>query len=105
MNGLYSCIIAISMYSKIPMPNVEWTEERMRYVMCFFPLVGIVQGAALGLWLHLALDVLNLSVGAAALTGAAIPLLVTGGIHMDGFSWIPWMPFIPMATEAESWKF
>ena len=44
MNGLYSCIIAISMYSKIPMPNVEWTEERMRYVMCFFPLVGIVQG-------------------------------------------------------------
>ena len=85
MNGLYSCIIAISMYSKIPMPNVEWTEERMRYVMCFFPLVGIVQGAALGLWLHLALDVLNLSVGAAALTGAAIPLQVTGGIHMDGF--------------------
>ena len=85
MNGLYSCIIAISMYSKIPMPNVEWSEDRMRYVMCFFPLVGIVQGAALGLWLHFALDVLNLSVGAAALTGAAIPLLVTGGIHMDGF--------------------
>ena len=85
MNGLYSCIIAISMYSKIPMPNVEWSEDRMRYVMCFFPLVGIVQGAALGLWLHLALDVLNLSVGAVALTGAAIPLLVTGGIHMDGF--------------------
>ena len=73
MNGLYSCIIAISMYSKIPMPNVEWSEDRMRYVMCFFPLVGIVQGAALGLWLHFALDVLNLSVGAAALTGAAIP--------------------------------
>ena len=62
MNGLYSCIIAISMYSKIPMPNVEWSEDRMRYVMCFFPLVGIVQGAALGLWLHFALDVLNLSV-------------------------------------------
>ncbi len=54
MNGLYSCIIAISMYSKIPMPNVEWSEDRMRYVMCFFPLVGIVQGAALGLWLHFA---------------------------------------------------
>ena len=85
MNGLYSCIIAISMYSKIPMPNVEWTEERMRYVMCFFPLVGIVQERPWAFWLHLALDVLNLSVGAAALTGAAIPLLVTGGIHMDGF--------------------
>ena len=42
MNGLYSCIIAVSTYSKIPMPNVEWTEDRMRYVMCFFPLVGDV---------------------------------------------------------------
>lgn len=85
MNGLYSCIIAVSMYSKIPMPNVEWTKERMRYVMCFFPLVGLAQGAALGLWLYLALDVLHLSVAAGALTGAALPLLVTGGIHMDGF--------------------
>ncbi|MEQ2429085.1 adenosylcobinamide-GDP ribazoletransferase, partial [Enterocloster hominis] len=39
MNGIYSCIIAVSMYSKIPMPAVEWTEERMRHVMCFFPFV------------------------------------------------------------------
>ena len=62
MNGLYSCIIAVSTYSKIPMPNVEWTEDRMRYVMCFFPLVGIAQGAVLGLWLYLSLDVLKLSV-------------------------------------------
>ena len=85
MNGLYSCIIAVSTYSKIPMPNVEWTEDRMRYVMCFFPLVGIAQGAVLGLWLYLSLDVLKLSVAAAALIGAAVPLLVTGGIHMDGF--------------------
>ena len=85
MNGLYSCIIAVSMYSKIPMPNVEWTGERMRYVMCFFPLVGLAQGAVLGLWLHLALDVLNLSAAVSALVGAAVPLLVTGGIHMDGF--------------------
>lgn len=41
MNGLYSCIIAISMYSKIPMPNVEWSEDRMRYVMCFFLWWGL----------------------------------------------------------------
>ena len=55
------------------MPNVEWSEDRMRYVMCFFSSGGDCPGAALGLWLHFALDVLNLSVGAAALTGAAIP--------------------------------
>lgn len=37
----------ISMYSKIP-GNVEWSEDRMRYVMCFFLWWGL-SGAALGL--------------------------------------------------------
>ena len=32
------------MYSKIPVPAVEWKKENMRYVMCFFPLVGTVLG-------------------------------------------------------------
>ncbi|WP_461818967.1 hypothetical protein [Blautia stercoris] len=27
--------IAFSMYSKIPMPQSEWSKENMRYVMCF----------------------------------------------------------------------
>lgn len=85
MNGFYSCIIAVSMYSKIPMPAVEWTKERMRYVMCFFPLVGLAQGVLLWLWLHAALDRLNLSVMLVVLAGAAVPVFVTGGIHMDGF--------------------
>ena len=56
MNGIYSCIIAISMYSKIPMPTVEWTEERMRHVMCFFPVVGLAQGLVLGLWFYIGLE-------------------------------------------------
>lgn len=85
MNGLYSCIIAVSMYSKVPMPTVEWTRERMRYVMCFFPLVGLIEGAALWLFLVMALDVMRLSSATAALIGAAVPILVTGGIHLDGF--------------------
>lgn len=36
MNLLGSFVIALSMYSRIPMPQVEWTKERMRYAMCFF---------------------------------------------------------------------
>ena len=42
MKFLYGIIIAFSMYSKIPMPKIEWSKERMEYVMCFFPLVGVV---------------------------------------------------------------
>ena len=36
------------MYSKIPMPQSEWTKENMRYVMCFFPLIGVVIGEMIG---------------------------------------------------------
>ena len=44
-----SFVIACSMYSRIPMPQVDWTENRMKYAMCFFPLIGVVMGEAL--WL------------------------------------------------------
>ena len=71
------------MYSKIPMPQVEWTKESMQYCICFFPAVGAVIGAATLLW--------NMLVGA-KLSGSLlftavlilIPVLITGGIHLDG---------------------
>ena len=44
MDLLGSLAIAFSMYSRIPMPQVEWTGRRMRYAMCFFPLIGLVIG-------------------------------------------------------------
>ena len=34
-----SFVIACSMYSRIPMPQVDWTENRMKYAMCFFPVI------------------------------------------------------------------
>ena len=40
MNIIKSICVAFSMYSKIPMPRVEWNEKNMKYAMCFFPLVG-----------------------------------------------------------------
>ena len=40
-----SLAIAISMYSKIPVPMVDWNEKNMKYAMCFFPVVGAVTGA------------------------------------------------------------
>lgn len=84
MNGLYSLIIAVSMYSKVPMPRVDWTKERMGYVMGWFPVVGLLEGAALWLWMW-AGTALGVTLTARALVAAALPLLITGGIHMDGF--------------------
>ena len=42
MKFLEPMIVAFSMYSKIPMPRIEWNKENMKYTMCFFPLIGVV---------------------------------------------------------------
>lgn len=79
-----SLIIAFSMYSRIPMPRVAWKEESMKYVMCFFPLIGVIIGAVVyfagGLMLAR-----NVSTLLFAAVMSAIPVVITGGIHMDGF--------------------
>ncbi|MCD8222218.1 MAG: adenosylcobinamide-GDP ribazoletransferase [Clostridiales bacterium] len=72
------------MYSKIPVPQTEWTEDGMRYAMCFFPGVGVVLGFA-AVCFHLLSVLLGFGVVADACLGTVLPLLVTGGIHMDGF--------------------
>ena len=72
------------MYSKIPMPRVEWNEKNMRYAICFFPAVGVLCGAALWLWAVLA-QATGMSGVLFAAIAACLPILVTGGIHMDGY--------------------
>ena len=84
MRIIPSILIAFSTYSRLPVPQTEWSDENRRYAMCFFPLVGAVIGGLLWLWLH-ACDVFGLSSLIRGAGGAVIPLAVTGGIHMDGF--------------------
>ena len=84
MRALRSLIIAFSTYSRIPMPRVEWSDENRRFAMCFFPLVGAVVGGAIWLWTLLAAH-LGLNAFTRGAIAALIPLLITGGIHMDGF--------------------
>lgn len=84
MNLLQSLVIAFSMYSKIPMPRVDWNEKNMKYAMCFFPVVGIVIGIITYIIGNLLfLSSCNMLFRAVVLT--LLPLLISGGIHMDGF--------------------
>ena len=66
MNILRSVAMALSMFSRIPMPKVEWKSENMRCMLAALPVVGIAIGLAL-------------------FGVAAIPVLISGGVHMDGF--------------------
>jgi len=84
MHVIRAFVIAFSTYSRIPMPQVEWSDENRKYAMCFFPLIGAVIGLMLWGWLWLC-DILGLGMALRGAVGALLPLLVTGGIHMDGF--------------------
>lgn len=81
---LKSLISAFSMYSRIPVPQIEWKEENRRYALCFFPFIGAVIGGILLLWRFIAdwLGASDLVFGAVC---TIIPVVVTGGIHLDGF--------------------
>lgn len=79
-----SLIIAFAMYTKIPMPRVDWTEEKMKYAICFFPLIGVVIGALVYGGFYFA-DWLSLGIIAKTVLLIVIPVAITGGIHLDGF--------------------
>lgn len=79
-----SMISAFSMYSSLPMPQVEWNEENKRYALGFFPLIGAVIGGLFLLW-HYFCSVFEINGFIYGAVCTAIPVLVTGGIHLDGF--------------------
>ncbi len=83
-NILSSFVIAFAMYSKVPMPKADWEKSNMKYVMAFFPLVGILVGGCVFALLYAAncYDVSQL-LFAGIIT--ALPILLTGGIHFDGY--------------------
>ena len=84
MRLIRSLVLAFSYYSAIPAPPVRFEEHDGDYLFCFFPLVGLLIGAAEYLWMFLA----EMKMFNPFLTGAAavaIPVLITGGIHLDGF--------------------
>ncbi|MBQ9068328.1 MAG: adenosylcobinamide-GDP ribazoletransferase [Eggerthellaceae bacterium] len=85
MNVVRSIAIALSCFSSIPMPQVQWDEANMRYMMAAFPLVGVIIGALVWLW-SWACGALGFHTVLYAGGLTLIPLIVSGGIHMDGFA-------------------
>ena len=81
---MQSLIIAFAMYSKIPMPRADWNDKNMCYAFCWFPVIGLV----IGLVELAVFYILTKWQAGSVFRGVclmAVPLLVTGGIHLDGF--------------------
>ena len=77
-------VAAFTMYSKIPMPNIELTEENTKYSLCFFPLVGVIIGAILCGW-RIAYPYLCNGDFLPAVVFVIVPVIISGATHVDGF--------------------
>ena len=82
---LKTIAVAFSMFSAIPMPQFAWNKDNMRYALCAFPLIGAVIG--LLCWgVSAVSDMLGLPDLLRGAVFCLIPVLITGGIHLDGYA-------------------
>ena len=84
MRIIKSIIVAFSMYSRIPMPGFKWESDDMKYHFIFFPWIG---GVILALEYALRIFVKHYNIPTIVFTFLAvvIPLIITGGFHLDGY--------------------
>ena len=73
-----SFFAAFSLYSKIPLPPFKWDSEDMKFHLLFFPFVGALI-AFVSYFLYKNFHITS------PLIALLIPLLITGGFHVDGF--------------------
>jgi len=85
MAVIETILVAFSMFSALPVPQVTWSEKNLRFALLAFPLVGAAVGGACWLWTLLC----RLLRFTALMRGAGLcvlPVLITGGIHLDGYA-------------------
>lgn len=79
-----SLITAFDMYSIIPMPKTNLSKENTKYSLCFFPLVGLAIGFILNAW-RIGYPYLCNGVFLPAVVFVIVPVIVSGGVHIDGY--------------------
>ena len=76
--------VSFSIYSRIPMPRFEWTEEDYGHSLVFFPMVGAVIGVV-SVSAYVAAGWIGLPDMVVCIVLSLIPILITGGFHLDGY--------------------
>lgn len=77
--------VAFAMFSAIPVPQPTWNERNMRYALCAFPLIGLICAAVYVLWTWVC-GYWQVPTVLQAAGYCLAPVLVTGGIHLDGYA-------------------
>ena len=77
-------LMAISMFTIIPLPHYEWDDEGGKNIMKFYPIIGLIVGL---IWYfsYKLLYLIGVSTMVVAAITMIVPFLVTGMLHLDGF--------------------
>lgn len=79
-----SLVMAFSMFSTLPMPQIKWDEKSWKYVLIAFPWVGVVCGGIFVLIAELC-TAFQFSEVFTSVVLLLTPIIFTGGIHLDGY--------------------
>jgi len=80
-----SFLLMLGFFTRLPVPNIEFTEERYSKAIKLMPLIGLVIGVILTgiLFIAFALNIPGLIRGAILLCAY---IFLTGGLHFDGLA-------------------
>lgn len=77
-------LMALSMFTIIPLPHNIWDDEGARHIMKFYPAIGVIIGFIwFGVYKALAFIEAPLMITTAIVM--ITPYLITGMLHLDGF--------------------
>ena len=77
-------LMAISMFTVIPLPRYQWDDEGGKNIMKFYPVIGLIVGL---IWYgsFRLLNLLGASIMVIAAITLIIPFVLTGMLHLDGY--------------------
>lgn len=77
-------LMAVSMFTIIPLPHNIWDDEGGKHIMKFYPVVGLIVGL---IWygVYKGLQLLGASTMITAAITMITPFIITGMLHLDGF--------------------
>lgn len=76
--------VSFSLYSFLPVPQVKWEKNTMKFAMGFLPFIGLIIGLLEAGWLWCG-RLWQLNPFFYAVIAVLLPIIVSGGIHLDGF--------------------
>jgi len=76
--------MALSMFTVLPTPYVEWDDEGVKNMMKFYPVVGLIVGAIWSAAYYL-MNIFNVSIILKSIFVMIVPFIITGMLHLDGF--------------------